>query len=46
MSQTSTCVHCRREIWLSSSGDWYHRRNASTACYPHGGRHGTKATPR
>lgn len=46
-AQTSAvCANCRKPIRRSSAGgDWYHRHNASNACWP--GRPSTKhATPR
>lgn len=42
----ATCANCRKPIRRTGAGaDWYHRHNASTACYPTSGswKH---ATPR
>ena len=41
-----TCANCGKPIFrLANQGDYYHKRTASTSCYPGRG-HWKRATPR
>lgn len=37
------CAHCRRQIWKSTNGGWYHYANGSASCKP--GQSDRKAYP-